>query len=84
MTLYEISVGGVLNVIKIRLKYIQDGMAIGGIHDGLFQDSELSKLKFELNAILNHLHVCQRDKDTASDYLDIIEPLIKVVPNNNE
>jgi hypothetical protein len=72
MTLYEISASDILKVIKLRFKHIQDGMAIGGIHSESFQDSELSKIKFELNAILNHPHVCQRDKDTASDYLDII------------
>ena len=83
MTLHEISVSDILKVIKFRFKYIQDGMAIGGIHDELFQDSEQSKLKFELNAILNHPYICKRDKDTASDYLDIIQTLIKVLPTNN-
>ena len=72
MTLYEISASDLLKVIKMKLKYIQDGMAIGGIHSELFQESEVKKLQVELNAILNHPHVCQRDKDTASDYLDII------------
>jgi len=72
MTLYEISASDLLKVIKLRFKYIQDGMAIGGIHEQLFQDTELSKIKFELNAVLNHPNVCQRDKDTASDYLDIL------------
>jgi len=75
MTLYEISASDLLKVIKLKLKYIQDGMAIGGIHSESFQDSEVKKLQFELNAILNHPHVCQRDKDTASDYMDIINNL---------
>lgn len=79
MTLCEISVSDLLKVIKLRFKYIQDGMAMGRIHEELFQDSELSKLKFELNAILDCPHVCQRDKDTASDYLDIIQSLIKTL-----
>lgn len=72
MTLYEISASELLKVIKLKLKYIQDGMAIGGIHEESFQESEVKKLQIELNAILNHLHVCQKDKDTASDYLDIL------------
>jgi hypothetical protein len=79
MTLYEISVSDLLKVIKLRFKYIQDGMAMGRIHEELFQDNELSKLKFELNAILDHPNVCQTDKDTASDYLDIIKSLIKTL-----
>lgn len=72
MTLYEISASDLLKVIKLKLKYIQDGIAIGGIHEESFQESEVNKLQIELNAILNHPHVCQKDKDTASDYLDII------------
>lgn len=72
MTLYEISASELLKVIKLKLKCIQDGMAIGGIHSESFQVSEIKKLQVELNTILNHPHVCQRDKDTASDYLDII------------
>ena len=48
MTLYEISASDILKVIKLRFKHIQDGMAIGGIHSESFQDSELSKIKFEL------------------------------------
>ncbi len=79
MTLYEISVSDLLKVIKLRFKYIQDGMALGRIHEELYQDKELSKLKFEVNAILDHPNVCQRDKDTASDYLDIIKSLIKTL-----
>lgn len=72
MTLYEISASDMLTVIKLKFKHILTGMEIGGIHTESFQDTELSKIKFELNAILNHPNVCQRDKDTASDYLDII------------
>lgn len=72
MTVYEISVSNMLDVIKLKFKYIQEGMAIGGIHDESFRHGQLSKLKFELNAILNHPDVCKRDKDTASDYLNII------------
>jgi hypothetical protein len=79
MTLYEISVSDLLKVIKLRFKYIQDGMSMGRIHEEIFQDNELSKLKFEVNAILSHPNVCQRDKDTASDYLDIIVSLIKAL-----
>ena len=75
MTLYEISASDILKVIKMRFKCIQDGMAIGEIHSESFQESEVKKLQFELNTILNHPHVCQRDKDTASDYLDIINTL---------
>ena len=79
MTLYEISVSDLLKVIKLRFKYIQDGMSMGRIHEEFFQDNELSKLKFEVNAILSHPNICQRDKDTASDYLDIIQSLIKAL-----
>jgi hypothetical protein len=73
MTLYEISASDILKVIKFRFKYLQDGMAIGGgIHSDSFREREVKKLQVELNAILNHPHVCQRDKDTASDYMDIL------------